>query len=726
MQKIIFIRGLYILEVILCMITFPAQANTQNGNFQVDIHSRENVRIFYNAVYHSSNDIAVDWKGDVTQCNAGDSSQTYKDATLRRINFYRAMAGVPSWVTFSASANANARAAALLTSANNALSHFPPQSWKCYSSTRAQGSASSNIALGKIGANAITAYIEDAGGHNLPVGHRRWLLYPQTRVMGAGDISPQPGVNNKASAITIFDNQYGRVRPQTRDQYVSWPPAGFVPYQLIFPRWSFSFANADFSQASVSVTLNNQEIPLEIFPVETGYGDNTIVWEIKSSELIKPSTDLFYNVHIRNVLLNDRFFKNFNYQVKAFDPAREGLDTVLSKISGAAQVKLGKSNQYQVSLSPKASKHQILTAQRSSYQHISTAEYGQEEFKVKTTVANNIISNFTSNSGQHSYYLSHKAEASQLLMFDRQFLVNPDSSLVFYSRISCASVDEVAKVQVSLDDGNSWQDVYTQSGVAYGLRESVFTAKTIHLDDFVGKIIRIRFKYTSQSGWHCSIANSGWYLDDIVLNNVDVLTHTELMDITHAAFQFTSSEATDYVLAARRILFNGFAGQWGTAFSVQVFPDTALSSIGAQSRQSPIDQSSTISNQQPATGDASPNETCTSDVDRNGRVDALTDGLLFIRHLFGYRGESLIDSALGSDCTRCTSAEIEAFLNQCAVTGASDIDGNGVIDALTDGLLKIRFIFGLRGAALINHSVGDHCLRCTATEIEAYLAGTLR
>jgi hypothetical protein len=81
----------------------------------------------------------------------------------------------------------------------------------------------------------------------------------------------------------------------------------------------------------------------------------------------------------------------------------------------------------------------------------------------------------------------------------------------------------------------------------------------------------------------------------------------------------------------------------------------------------------------------------------------------------------LIDGAMGAGCTRCTAAEIETYMDQCAATGTSDIDNNGQVDALTDGLLTIRYIFGIRGAALITNSVGDACERCTATEIEEYL-----
>ncbi len=119
-----------------------------------------------------------------------------------------------------------------------------------------------------------------------------------------------------------------------------------------------------------------------------------------------------------------------------------------------------------------------------------------------------------------------------------------------------------------------------------------------------------------------------------------------------------------------------------------------------------------------AEGDVAQEETCTLNADGNANVDALTDGLLFIRHMFGSRGASLIDTAVGSGCTRCTAVEIETYLDQCVATNAVDIDGNGEIDALTDGLLSIRYIFGIRDAALINNSIGDGCTRCSAAEIE--------
>ena len=100
------------------------------------------------------------------------------------------------------------------------------------------------------GSEAIDGYIEDGGGTNLAVGHRRWLLHPPTTRMGIGDI---PG---QANALWVLDGAGGAVIP--RDGYVAWPPKGYVPRSLVFPRWSFALVGADLASASVTVTRNGR------------------------------------------------------------------------------------------------------------------------------------------------------------------------------------------------------------------------------------------------------------------------------------------------------------------------------------------------------------------------------------------------------------------------------------------------------------------------------------
>jgi hypothetical protein len=108
------------------------------------------------------------------------------------------------------------------------------------------------------------------------------------------------------------------------------------------------------------------------------------------------------------------------------------------------------------------------------------------------------------------------------------------------------------------------------------------------------------------------------------------------------------------------------------------------------------------------------------DIDGNAQYDALTDGLLLLRSMFGLDGNALTSGAIASDATYVSSAEVES---QIATLGALiDIDGNGQIDALTDGLLILRYLFGLEGDVLIHGVVALDATRTTPQAIEEYLS----
>jgi hypothetical protein len=112
-----------------------------------------------------------------------------------------------------------------------------------------------------------------------------------------------------------------------------------------------------------------------------------------------------------------------------------------------------------------------------------------------------------------------------------------------------------------------------------------------------------------------------------------------------------------------------------------------------------------------------------ADVDLDGAATAVNDALLVLRHLFGHGGNALIGQALNENATLVSAADVKARLN--ALTPFLDIDGNGHADALTDGLLLIRYLSNLRGAELIAGAIGAAATRTTAEAIEAYIASLL-
>src|SRR6185312_1135458 len=103
------------------------------GPFTVNTASREEVRNFFNTVYAASEGFSIGWTGDLATCTPGSTDAAFRDLVTLRINYFRAMAGVPSGITFDPTFNLKDQAAALIMSANNSLSHFPPMSWTCYS-----------------------------------------------------------------------------------------------------------------------------------------------------------------------------------------------------------------------------------------------------------------------------------------------------------------------------------------------------------------------------------------------------------------------------------------------------------------------------------------------------------------------------------------------------------------------------------------------------------------
>jgi hypothetical protein len=105
------------------------------------------------------------------------------------------------------------------------------------------------------------------------------------------------------------------------------------------------------------------------------------------------------------------------------------------------------------------------------------------------------------------------------------------------------------------------------------------------------------------------------------------------------------------------------------------------------------------------------------DVDGNRIYDALSDGLLLVRYLEGLTGAGLTNGAYGSSPTR-DAAQMVLFLDAMGL--ALDIDGDGQTNFATDGLLVVRYLFGWRGTALTAGALGMNPGR-SAAEIESYI-----
>lgn len=93
---------------------------------------------------------------------------------------------------------------------------------------------------------------------------------------------------------------------------------------------------------------------------------------------------------------------------------------------------------------------------------------------------------------------------------------------------------------------------------------------------------------------------------------------------------------------------------------------------------------------------------CVLDLDGNGLIEPATDGLILFRTMAGLSGPPAIAGGIGAGPTRSTWNAIRPYIN----LPLFDIDGNGVTDANTDGLMLLRMMFKMTGNAVITNAVG--------------------
>jgi uncharacterized protein YkwD len=241
----------------------------------IDPNDRVSVCRAYVNVLVPAVDTPVGWSGDVASCAPGAPSAASKAATFAAINYFRAMAGLDA-ITENPVASSEAQATALVQLASGFLSHSLSASQPCYTADAALGAGRSNLSLGyRTGAAAIVGQIADGGASNYFVGHRRWLLKPETTTMGIGTV----GTASTATAVEVFGPHIaggGKTIPAA----VRYPNAGYFPYEILPQRWSYSANGMDFSKASVTVTKGGVSVGATpvVSSADKGYGWNTVVW----------------------------------------------------------------------------------------------------------------------------------------------------------------------------------------------------------------------------------------------------------------------------------------------------------------------------------------------------------------------------------------------------------------------------------------------------------------
>ncbi|UOG93235.1 MAG: CAP domain-containing protein [Candidatus Thiothrix sulfatifontis] len=537
---------------------------SNTGGWAIDSTNRQLARAFYNSVYLASNDTPIAWTGNHSSCAPGTTSSEFKNSVLARINYFRAMAGVPANITLNATFNAKAQQAALMMSTNNSLSHTPPSTWNCYTTDGYTAAGSSNISLGHNAWNAVDGQMRDNGTNNTVVGHRRWLLHPQTQTMGTGDV-PAIGSFSAANAIWVFDGNAYNSRPTTRDTFVAWPTKGFNPYQVVPVRWSFAYPGANFTNATVSMTQSGTAIPVALETVANGYGENTLVWRpnnmTANQDWPKPAADTHYQVSVNNVIVGGSP-RNFTYTVTVFDPQTAGSGEERPAVNGSTSPPANTPATYAFNSVSFAQQYEAYIAEIAAATGVYNAETGSLSVTDGTDSSYTLVYSGSGSNGTNVYRLA-PATASETVEFPITYVPSSNSTLRFDSKLGYATNGQTAAIQISLDGGASWQDIYSKTGTNSGsVEETDFSTKSISLSAYANKVVKFRAQYRHTGYRYLGTStNVSFLVDNVQIMNAQQIVTANIQNTgSNTSFSFTPISGKRYALTARVIPWVGYPG----------------------------------------------------------------------------------------------------------------------------------------------------------------------
>jgi uncharacterized protein YkwD len=275
---------------------------------------------------------------DVANCTAGELKDSEKQLVLAKVNSIRALHGLKP-VTYNNTKDIYTQKSALITGANENLSHTPPSNWKCFSADGSTGSANSNLYIKWYYGSAIPKSEESILGwmidYNVDVcGHRRWIIDPFLKFISFGRVEGpsknNPQFNVHGASIYVIDNDKQNIT-DWQDDFVAYPFHNY-PTELVFDSknnfWLFSFTaifnksdwwsnrNVSYSGATLEIkdASNNVVAYTNLSSNNDGYGvPNVLKWKMTTL-----SKDMTYNVTIKNVTYIGNK-KDFSYWFRVTD-----------------------------------------------------------------------------------------------------------------------------------------------------------------------------------------------------------------------------------------------------------------------------------------------------------------------------------------------------------------------------------------------------------------------
>jgi hypothetical protein len=223
-------------------------------------------------------------------------------------------------------------------------------------------------------------------------------------------------------------------------------------------------------------------------------------------------------------------------------------------VTGPDHAALNQDNTYAFTSVGAATGHQWEQTRVAPFTAVEGAENGLTDFMTNVSSGYSVVVSSPRASGSFAFHLAHpNPVADQILTYARILLPGPSGQIRFNSRLGTATPSQVARVQVSVDQSATWEEIYTQPG-ADQPGETGFSLRSVSLSNFAGRPIQVRFLYDYTGGGFFPQITSGvgWYIDDISFGDTEELTGSAITDIASGnSFVFAPTSAGDYLLHVR-------------------------------------------------------------------------------------------------------------------------------------------------------------------------------
>ncbi len=117
--------------------------------------------------------------------------------------------------------------------------------------------------------------------------------------------------------------------------------------------------------------------------------------------------------------------------------------------------------------------------------------------------------------GTNAFHLAHPGFTDHLITLDTPVLVESGTHVYFKSRLGWATATQEARFQVSSDNGQSWDTLWSRAGDQTA-GDTYFHKIAIDLSPYAGDTLHLRFHYALTGSAYTDVEpHVGWLIDDI-------------------------------------------------------------------------------------------------------------------------------------------------------------------------------------------------------------------